>query len=228
MLISELAEGGPGRRRCDITRRGLLPPAVRTASGYRSYDDGAGATAPVHRPGPRGGSDPRANREDPRCSGWGTPPCAHVRDLLDRQLVARRNSSQRGSIFCVPPSPGLPGACGRQLRRPARNDLPIPLGLVAALPAFRSSEMNPRRGCARPGAAKHGQRRVCRQLDIPCFTLHPDARPHRAGEVDMRSSDSRWEPTTTSPNPARVFGDLTVDVPAGCGLPAHWWPWPFQ
>ncbi|MBB1512095.1 heavy metal-responsive transcriptional regulator [Tessaracoccus sp. MC1627] len=89
MLIGELAEKA-GTRPSTLRyyeERGLLPPAVRTASGYRSYDDGAVQRLQfIDRARAAGLTLAQiAKILDVRDAGGS--PCAHVRDLLDRQLV---------------------------------------------------------------------------------------------------------------------------------------------
>lgn len=120
MLIGELAEKA-GTRPSTLRyyeERGLLPPAVRTASGYRSYDDGAVQRLQfIDRARAAGLTLAQiAKILDVRDAGGS--PCAHVGTCLTASWSTSKSSS-RGSIFCVPPSPGFERMRHRQLRRPA-------------------------------------------------------------------------------------------------------------
>ena len=89
MLIGELAEKA-GTRPSTLRyyeERGLLPPAVRTASGYRSYDDGAVKRLQFVDRARAAGLTLAQIAEIFDVRDAGGSPCAHVRDLLDRQLV---------------------------------------------------------------------------------------------------------------------------------------------
>ncbi|MHA6524449.1 heavy metal-responsive transcriptional regulator [Tessaracoccus sp. G1721] len=89
MLIGELAEKA-GTRPSTLRyyeERGLLPPAVRTASGYRSYDDGAVQRLQFIDRARAAGLTLAQIAEILDVRDAGGLPCAHVRDLLDRQLV---------------------------------------------------------------------------------------------------------------------------------------------
>ena len=89
MLIGELAEKA-GTRPSTLRyyeERGLLPPAVRTASGYRSYDDGAVQRLQFIDRARAAGLTLAQTAEILEVRDAGGSPCGHVRDLLDRRLV---------------------------------------------------------------------------------------------------------------------------------------------
>ena len=89
MLIGELAEKA-GTRPSTLRyyeERGLLPPAVRTTAGYRSYDDEAVQRLQFIDRARAAGLNLAQIAEILDVRDAGRSPCAHVRDLLDRQLV---------------------------------------------------------------------------------------------------------------------------------------------
>ncbi|MCA4135461.1 heavy metal-responsive transcriptional regulator [Arthrobacter sp. M4] len=66
---------------------GLLPPAGRTASGYRDYsEDIVGRIAFIHR-GQAAGLTLAQIRQILKIRELGQTPCSHVRDLLGQRLT---------------------------------------------------------------------------------------------------------------------------------------------
>ena len=89
MLIGELAEKA-GTRPSTLRyyeERGLLPPAVRTTAGYRSYDDEALQRLQFIDRARAAGLTLAQTAEILEVRDAGGSPCGHVRDLLDRRLV---------------------------------------------------------------------------------------------------------------------------------------------
>lgn len=66
---------------------GLLPPAGRTPSGYRDYNDDALDRLDFIRRGRAAGLTLKQIREIIVIRDTGTAPCEHVRDLLDTRLA---------------------------------------------------------------------------------------------------------------------------------------------
>lgn len=67
---------------------GLLPPAERTVSGYRSYGQEAIARLDFIRRGRAAGLTLTQIREVLDIRDAGTAPCHHVKELLDLRLTA--------------------------------------------------------------------------------------------------------------------------------------------
>lgn len=67
---------------------GLLPPAERTASGYRDYGDDAISRMDFIRRGRAAGLTLAEIREVLEIRDTGTAPCRHVAELLDGRLTA--------------------------------------------------------------------------------------------------------------------------------------------
>jgi DNA-binding transcriptional MerR regulator len=89
MRIGELAEaaGTTAKTLRFYEEQGLLPPAVRTPSGYRDYAPDAIARIDfVHR-GQAAGLSLAQIRQILDIRDGGHAPCEHVRDLLDARLA---------------------------------------------------------------------------------------------------------------------------------------------
>ncbi|MEE1649867.1 heavy metal-responsive transcriptional regulator [Brachybacterium sp. J144] len=69
-------------------QQGLLPPAARSANGYRDYPPATLARLRFIRRGRAAGLTLAEIRDILRTRDAGQPPCAHVADRLARQLTA--------------------------------------------------------------------------------------------------------------------------------------------
>jgi len=89
MRIGELAEaaGTTAKTLRFYEDQGLLPPAERTPSGYRDYAPDSLGRLDFIRRGQAAGLTLAQIRQILGIRDSGTPPCEHVRDLLDRRLL---------------------------------------------------------------------------------------------------------------------------------------------
>lgn len=89
MRIGELAEavGTTTKTLRFYEEQGLLPPAERTAGGYRDYTpDAVGRVDFIHR-GQAAGLTLAQIGQILEIRDRGSAPCGHVRDLLDAHLI---------------------------------------------------------------------------------------------------------------------------------------------
>lgn len=89
MRIGELADtvGTTAKTLRFYEERGLLPPAERTAAGYRDYTPGTAARIDFIHRGQAAGLTLAQIRQILDIRDRGQAPCDHVRDLLDARLA---------------------------------------------------------------------------------------------------------------------------------------------